>query len=194
MAVMARGAVAPLGPPSLRPAALDRPVRFLGARVETAHGVVAIGAVHLKCCGHAGSDEDTARMIEAVSVNSALREALGVAPADAVVLGGDLNLVGAPSPLDALRAGLDADGSDLEVAEIFTLGDDTQATWSAPGSIFTPGRLDYLCYSGASSEVVQSFVLDTSRLGPVALRGAGLLAGDGEASDHRPVVIDVRLR
>src|SRR5690606_595321 len=154
---------------------------------------VLVGSAHLTCCGYAGSDEDRARLLEAMAINDAVEAAAAETRPAAVVIGGDLNLVGTRTPLDALADGLDVDGSPLEAAEAFALGDAAQATWSSPGSIFTPSRLDYILYSAAGVEVVQSFVLDTRLLSEGTLEALGLAPDDAHASDHRPVFVDLRL-
>ena len=107
------------------------------------------------------------------------------------VICGDMNLVGSRPPLDILRANLDADGSDLSIAEPFVLGDRSQYTWSDYKTTFTPGRLDYVLYSDSTAQVYQSFVLDTSRLNEETLARAGLNRTDTDASDHKPVVVDL---
>lgn len=194
VAVVTRWPAALLGPEALEPEGMDRPVRFIGALVETDRGSVAVGSAHLKCCGYAGSEEDTERMVEAIAIRDAIGEALAELSPGALVVGGDMNLVGSRPPLEALMAGADLDGSDLEVAEAFTLGDRTQVTWSAAGAIFAPGRLDYLVYSGSSAELAHAFVLDTAVLSETALGSMGLARGDSRASDHRPLVLDIRMR
>lgn len=190
--------IAPLGPDSMtRPSSSgsgETPIRFIGALVTTPHGPVAVASMHLKCCGTAGSVEDQTRRTEAGAINAALREALAGTNARIRILGGDLNLVGARAPLDDLIAGLDADGSNLTPAEPRVLGDRAHYTWSDPASEFPPGRLDFLIYSDASADAVQSYVLDTSRLSAKALARMGLDAGDTASSDHLPVVLDIRPR
>ncbi|MCE7975417.1 MAG: endonuclease/exonuclease/phosphatase family protein [Leptolyngbya sp. PLA1] len=171
-----------------------RPVRFVGAVAESPAGPMVIGTAHLKCCGTSGSSEDQRRMTEARAVSAALRAAAGAYPAAIRVVGGDLNLVGSRPPLDLLRAELDADGSDLSVAAPQVLGDVTLTTWRSPGSDFPPGRLDYLAYSDANADVVSSFVFDTARFTAEALGQMGLERSDSAATDHLPVVIDLKPR
>lgn len=191
--IVARTEVAPLTPARIQPDPDGYPVRFSSALAATEAGPIALGSIHLRCCGYAGSEEDRARMTEAVAINKAMRAALGQTPARAVVLGGDLNLVGTFPPLEALAVGLDTDGSALEVAGAFAAGDHTQATWSSRGSIFTPARLDYVLYSGASAAVSRTFVLDTRLLSVTTLDRLGLSRDDAHASDHRPVIVDLRI-
>jgi endonuclease/exonuclease/phosphatase family metal-dependent hydrolase len=193
VAVVSRSEVRQALPARLELPESGRPIRFASAVVETLAGPVLVGSAHLTCCGYAGSEEDRARLLEAMAINDAVRVAVAEAQPAAVVIGGDLNLVGTRTPLDALADGLDVDGSSLETVNAFALGDQVHATWSSPGSIFTPGRLDYVLYSGAGAEVEQAFVLDTRLLGEGALEALGLHADDAHASDHRPVLVDLRL-
>jgi len=72
------------------------------------------------------------------------------------------------------------------------LGDNAMYTWFDAGNAFTPGRLDYLLYSDAVAEAVNSFVLDTGVMSEAALARVGLDADDTSNSDHLPVVLDVR--
>ncbi len=169
----------------------DRPVRFVAAVTTTPHGDVLAATTHLKCCGSKGSAEDTRRLVEARAIDEAVRGAQGLPSVR--VLGGDLNLVGTRLPLDAIGAELDSDGSDLEIADPVVLGDTALYTWSDDASEFTPGRLDFVLWSGASAGVTRQFVLDTSRLSAKALLRAGLREADTRASDHLPVVVDLAM-
>jgi endonuclease/exonuclease/phosphatase family metal-dependent hydrolase len=186
----------PLGPNalSLAGAAQQTQVRFIGSVVTTPAGDVAVGSVHLKCCGTAGSSEDQRRLAEAKLINSAFKSALSEGGPAMRVIAGDCNLVGTYGPLEALMAGLDSDGSDLSPATPVVLGDSATYTWSDPKSEFPPGRLDYALFGDASADVVQAFVLDTSRLSTRSLARVGLDRTDTAASDHLPVVVDLRPR
>lgn len=170
----------------------ERPPRFVPGVVRTPLGEIVVGSVHLKCCGYAGSPEDVRRVEEAGAINAALRTALGSEAPAARVLAGDLNLVGSRSPLDALAEGLAPDGGDLTIVRPLVLGDGAGYTWFDPGSEFPPGRLDYALVGGG--EVVRAFILDTARLSERALASIGLDRPDTGASDHRPLVVDLRLK
>ena len=186
-------ALTPQDPPS--PEGGDNPMRFLGALAQTPGGPLAVGSAHLKCCGTSDSREDRTRLAEARSIADLLAAALGQSPgigAWGVVVGGDLNLVGSRAPLEALGRGGDLDASDLAVAGPMIVGDAAMHTWADAGNAFTPGRLDYLLYSDAVADAVNAFVLDTGVLNEAALARLGLDAGDTSASDHRPVVVDLR--
>jgi endonuclease/exonuclease/phosphatase family metal-dependent hydrolase len=130
-------------------------------------------------------------MAEARAVNTMLRATADAYPGAIRIVGGDLNLVGSRPPLDILRAGLDADGSDLSVAAPVVVGDVTLTTWRGEDSPYPPGRLDYLVYSDANADVRQSFVFDSSMFTDNALAAMGVTASDCAASDHLPMVIDL---
>jgi exonuclease III len=184
-----------VGPARIRSGDDQHPVRFVAATAATPIGPVIAATAHLKCCGSIGSDEDARRLAEGAAINEAMRSAFSEGAGAAVmrVMGGDMNLVGSRPPLDILRAGLDADGSDLDVVDAMVWGDRALYTWSDASNGFSPGRLDYLTAGAAALEVVRSFVLDASILSDSALRDLGLEPGE-VASDHLPVVVDVRPR
>lgn len=167
-------------------------VRFISAVVSgTPCGEILVGSTHLKSGGSKGSPEDLRRMAEAEAINTAWKEfaAAGKAPKGRVIAG-DMNLVGSRPPLEVLATGLDADGSELSMANAKVLGDNTLSTWYNKAESFTPGRLDYVLFSDSSLMVADSFVLDTRRLSDAALMGIGLDVSDSDASDHMPVVVD----
>jgi endonuclease/exonuclease/phosphatase family metal-dependent hydrolase len=171
----------------------EHKVRFVGAKITTPAGDVLTGCTHLKCCGTKDSAEDQARMAEARAINSAFTSAAGALDKGVMrVLGGDLNLVGSRPPLDLLRQGLDVDGSDLTVARPMVLGDSTLLTWRDAPSGYAPGRLDYVTVSRHNTEVVNAFVLDTSRLSDESLARMGLDRTDCNGSDHLPVIVDIK--
>jgi len=169
-----------------------RKVRFVSAAVQTPVGAALIGAMHLKCCGSIGSNEDNLRVAEADAINQGMRQISRADAADIRVMGGDINLVGSRIPLDVLRMDIDVDGSDLTPAEPVVIGDDWLYTWRDWNSGFSPGRLDWLVYSDASAQPVRQFVFDPARLSDAALAKMGLTRADAQPSDHLPVVIDLR--
>jgi exonuclease III len=175
--------------------ATERPVRFAAARLDTPIGNLVAGSIHLKCCGSKDTREDRQRMGEARAISTVLqrwsKEGSGQA---GIVVGGDMNLVGSRPPLDILRAQSDSDGSDLSVAEAFVLGDRSMYTWVGDGGSFAPGRLDYMVFSDARYRAVNTFILDTTRLGEESLARLGLDATDSAATDHRPVIVDLAPR
>jgi endonuclease/exonuclease/phosphatase family metal-dependent hydrolase len=186
-------------------------------------GTLLLGSAHLRCCGGPDSEEDMARTAEAMAIGNAiddivmehaararqLQEATGdhASPVTrrrnfiaGIVIGGDLNLVGSGDPLSILVTDRDPFGSpedarDLEVLESMQPGGHTNATWSDPSKSFTPGRLDYIVYSGSTLAPVRSFILNTARIDPEALQLHGLNPEDaGRLSDHFPLVVDYSIR
>lgn len=201
VAVIAQGALRRLGPERIeRPDAAppdtfrpDQAMRLAAAVVETRFGPVAVASMHLKCCGPTGGPQDRARIAEAEVIRDTLSAALRAQGAKAPrlrIFGGDLNLVGSRRPVDVLRGGLGVGGADLDVARTEVPGDRAVYTWRGSGSRYAPGRLDFLVYGGG--EEVQAFALDTARLSDATLRAAGVERGDSAASDHLPLVLDIR--
>jgi endonuclease/exonuclease/phosphatase family metal-dependent hydrolase len=198
VAIASRFPMRPIGPGRIM---LDsgenaHPIRFVAAMVGTAAGQVIVGSTHLKCCGFIDSSEDQRRMAEAGAINAALKSAFdGAAGAAGMrVITGDMNLVGSRPPLDVLRAGLDADGTEMDVVEAMVLGDRAMYTWSEAGNQFSPGRLDFAVVGDSATEVVRSFVLDLSLMSDTALAKMGLDRADATVSDHLPVIVDVKSR
>lgn len=186
--------IVPLTTGPVTAAGADRPARFASAIVRTPTGDVAVGTVHLKCCGTVGSPEEQTRIAEAVAVQTAMKSALGTSKAQLRVIGGDFNLVGSTTPLDRLAAGLDPDGSALIAAEPLVLGDNAEFTWNDEADKFPPGRLDYILYSGSCADVLSAYVLDTRRIGARSLARLGLDKSDSAASDHLPLIVDLKPR
>lgn len=169
----------------------DYAVRHAGAVIDTPLGLVAAASLHLKCCAGAGSAEDARRLVEAGAINREMASFADAGGAGFVVIGGDYNMNGTPAVLALAGAGLDADGSGLEVAEPFVLGDTVVSTFGRPDRGGTGSRLDFITYPGSAWAVASSFVLDTSRLDDASLEAMGLRRMDTLASDHRPVVVDL---
>jgi len=187
--IVSKHPLEPLGPTRLELPGHEAPVRFIGAIAHTPSGPVALASLHLKCCGSAGGPEDAQRIAEARLINATLADALTGVAHGALVIAGDVNLVGRRTPLDTLAGGLASGGGDLAVAAPRVLGDAAYYTWSDPETEFSPGRLDFALVGGG--RIVNAFVLDTARLSDASLQRIGLDRGDTAASDHRPVVIDV---
>lgn len=169
-------------------------VRAIAGVTQTSIGPVLLGSLHLKSRGTKNSPEDARRKAEVSLFNESIRAALasGNAEAPIRIFGGDMNLVGSRPPIDLLRAGIDADDSEMTIASPRVLGDGSAYTWADPKADFSPGRLDYLLYSDATCEVVNEFILDASRLSDATLAKLGLDRSDTRISDHLPVVIDIR--
>ncbi|MEM8738540.1 MAG: alkaline phosphatase D family protein [Planctomycetota bacterium] len=181
--------------PAFTPVATERwnfPARISGAAVQTPVGDFVVGNVHFKAGGALGSAEDTRRLAEADAVNRLLLGLSAAVSPEVVVLGGDYNLNGSTSVVEVGTRGLDLDRSPLTTATPHVLG--------RPGLTYTHGRgpfknrLDFISYSDSSAEVTASFVLDTQVLSESSLRRMGLERDDTDATDHLPVVVDLRPR
>lgn len=169
-------------------------VPAMGAVVRAGGRRVLLVPVDLPCCGRIGSAEDRARIMMADAVNAAARRALRAGDIDAVVIGGDLNLVGSRGPLTTLAAALDPDGGPLMAAELLTPDRATYSTWRNPRGPFPPGRLDWVLYSASTLEQVGGMIVDGDRLAPAVLAAAGIEAGDTRITDHLPLVVDLAFR
>lgn len=171
----------------------------VGAGIALAHfgpRRLLVVPVDLTCCGPPESQQEGVRVLEAEAINRAVRQACGRVRADAVLVGGDLNLVGTHYPRELMAQALDLDRSPLDSVDAMRLNDISKDTWRPPGGggRFPPGRLDWLLYSGASLDVVRSFVLDAADLSPRWLAEYKLKADDSTISDHLPIVTDFRWR
>jgi endonuclease/exonuclease/phosphatase family metal-dependent hydrolase len=190
--IIARSPVTLVTDPLLLDDARNTQVRFVGAGITTPVGPMLAASVHLKAAGSMGSSEDQRRIREAELIRAVMADRYSSSQEAMIVIGGDYNLVGSRTPLERLIEGIDADATNLGVANPQTVGDRTFATWSEAGNRFSPGRLDFIAYGDANARVSRAFVLDTSRLSDESLQEAGLLVGDtAEASDHLPVVVDL---
>jgi len=121
---------------------------------------------------------------------------------------GDMNLVGDPRQQTAMLTGdivdngtvlgddfhPDWDNSDFEDVRPMTYGRPMTFTHYNPWSTYSPGRLDYMVYTGSVLEAVNAFVCFTRALPEAVLSEGAIQADDAvNASDHLPVVADFRL-
>ena len=171
----------------LRSAAQDG-IPTTGAVVTVQGRRILMVPLDLMCCGALGAAEDRARIMTAIAMQRAVREAIRAHALDGVIIGGDLNLVGSRTPLDVLLQGLDPAGGDLEPVGAASPDGESVSTWRSPGP-FPPGRLDWILISPSILEVVSAFVFTGD-----ALEAVGLVPNDAEVTDHSPVVADLRLK
>lgn len=172
----------------------NSPIRFVGARVDAPWGPLICGSLHLKCCGGLDSIEDRQRQLQAQTIQKFLARAEAEVKDATVLVTGDFNLVGSHEPVDLIREMLDADGSALEIVDAYVAGGDANYTWRDARSHFSPGRLDYALYSDAALEVEHGLVFDADRWSDASLQTIGVQHGDAGASDHRPLIVDLRRR
>jgi hypothetical protein len=172
-------------------AAAEQGVPSMGA-IVTYDGIrILFVPIDMPCCGHIGNAEDRARVMVATSLADAIRASIRTEGPDAIVIGGDLNLVGSITPLIRLTRHTSPEGGDLTPADLAT-PDGEISTWRAPGP-FPPGRLDWILHSPG---LVQTggLILDTGALDDATLREAGLQRADALVTDHLPMVIWLRRR
>jgi endonuclease/exonuclease/phosphatase family metal-dependent hydrolase len=173
----------------------ERGLASVGAWVDVAGHPILFVPVDLQSTGYDGSFQDELRVLQARTLRDFVAGALEASGTRAaVVIGGDLNLVGSRSPLDALGSGLDG-GSDLIPVEAYRLTDRSMTTWRNDDDPFTPGRLDFVLVSGTSLSADRAFVFDASELSDDLLEQLGVNREDQRVtSDHLPLIVDFSLR
>ncbi len=163
-------------------------------------------AAHTPCCGN-----DAGRQQEIDAIMAFIRDAkapggsLTLAAGTPIVIVGDMNLVGDAQQLRTLRTGEiintgawgqpfspDWDGTDFADLLPRHLTSSQFFTWFSPSSSFSPGRLDFLVFSDAVTDVLKSFVLFTRALPPDTLAAYNLQPLDDASSDHLPLVADLQ--
>ena len=163
---------------------------------------------HPPCCSN-----DVGRQIEVDLIMKFLREAKsgnGPFPLESesrIVIVGDMNFVGDSRQLETFLTGNiadessygadfnpDWDGNDLLDSHPYATGVPFSYTWYSPNSSFSPGRLDYIIYSGSNLTLQNSYSLFTPALPQDSLNLYNLNANDViTASDHLPVVADFKI-
>jgi endonuclease/exonuclease/phosphatase family metal-dependent hydrolase len=170
----------------------NRDVRTAARMIEHAGGRVLALSVHLKCCGRPGDSSDLRRIEEAEAIRDAMAAVIAREKPDAVVIAGDLNLVGSRTPLNVIASGLDVDRSDLLIVDARQPGPGaTNATWYDEGSPFTPGRLDFVLVSDGSLTPATALVLNGRHMLGEAWTARGLQPDDTLVSDHFPILVDL---
>jgi endonuclease/exonuclease/phosphatase family metal-dependent hydrolase len=164
---------------------------------------------HPPCCSN-----NVGRQIEIDLMMEFLREAKagnGPIPLEAnspIVILGDMNLVGFKEQLETMLTGNifdessygpdftpDWDGNNLLDSKPYVPGLPMSYTWYDEGSSFSPGKLDYIIYSGSNLTLHNSFSLFTPSLPQDSLTTYNLFANDAVlASDHLPIVADFELK
>lgn len=170
----------------------ERSTRVCAALIDTDAGELLAISVHLKCCGAAGSEEDLTRIDQAKAINAFVDQVHAQHPEAMVIIGGDYNLVGSRVPLEVMARGLGIGGDDLDAVAPGVLGDSTLVTWVDEKSRFSPGRLDWMLYDDSRSLLVEAFMIDTRVLSDASLSAMGLERGDSRASDHLPMIVDLK--
>ena len=171
---------------------------------------------HFKCCG--GTDNDPRRQQQSDSIIAWIRDArtpggeIDLPEDTAVIVCGDLNIVGGFQPVQTLIDGdivdettygddfsPDADGTAMTDAHpLHNIVGPDDYTWRNDNDKWAPGRLDYIVYSDSVLPAVKKFILDTTLMSDAGLKAAGLqrldvaVDNEGKEIDHYPLVIDFR--
>lgn len=160
---------------------------------------------HPPCCAN-----NVGRQVEVDLMMAFIREAKagnGPIPIEAntpIVVLGDMNLVGDRRQLETLLSGdidnessygpdfnPDWDGNNLLDSHPYTTGVPFSYSWYSEGSSFSPGRLDFLLYSGSNLMLQNNYSLFTPALPQDSLNAFNLFTDDTViASDHLPIVVD----
>lgn len=163
---------------------------------------------HPPCCSNdAGRQTEVDLMMEFVREAKSGNGPIPLTVNAPIVIVGDMNLVGDFRQLETLLSGdigneaaygpdfrPDWDGSDFLDSHPYTTGLPFSFSWYREGSSFSPGRLDYIIYSGSTLLLNNRFSLFTPSLPQDSLTAHSLLADDVlVASDHLPVVADFEL-
>ncbi len=164
---------------------------------------------HPPCCGN-----DTGRQFEIDAMMALIRDAkqgkhdvIDLPAQTPIVIVGDFNLVGQSQQLTSLLTGEiinpefgasfspDWDDSDFEMLLPRHVASRMFFTWFRETSSFSPGKLDFIIYSGSVFEPQNSYTLFTRDLPNDTLSVYLLNPEDATiASDHLPVIGDFRLR
>jgi endonuclease/exonuclease/phosphatase family metal-dependent hydrolase len=172
-------------------------VHTAGAGVTLDGHHLLVVPLQLVCCdGSPDGVNEARRMIEARLIRSAVMGALPNLRPDAILVGGDLNLVATRGPLDTLRGAVADNVLPLSIARASQFNGRSVDTWrslSASGP-YPPAQMDWLLFSGSDLEQLKGFAFDAKDLSPFWLAAHGLQATDSRASDHLPVVADFRWR
>ncbi len=160
---------------------------------------------HPPCCeNNFGRQREVDAMMAFIRDAKSSGGVLDLIPNTPILIIGDLNLVGDSQQLRTLLTGEivntaefgpsfapDWDGSNF--ADLMPRQTDLLMTytWYNESSVFSPGRLDFMIYSGSVMDVGNHFILFTPEMSADSLAAYGLEQSDVTmASDHLPVVSD----
>ena len=161
--------------------------------------------LHTPCCDNdAGRDEEIDNVMETWRDLLAGSGPFAIGEADAMVLAGDLNMVGFRRQLEAIRDGAligsganfapGREAGSLELAWGRHTHRRTVHTWRRATSAFVPGKLDFLFFTGDVATLEKAFVVDTETMKKKYRRRSGLKKADSlNASDHLAEIADLTI-
>ncbi|MDB9881576.1 endonuclease/exonuclease/phosphatase family protein [Bacteroidia bacterium] len=164
---------------------------------------------HPPCCTN-----NTGRQIEVDLIMKFIRDAkdgkgpIPIEEGSPIMIVGDMNFVGDAAQLKTLLTGdianetsygpdfsPDRNGSNLLDSKLPTTGLPFSYTWYSESSSFSPGKLDYILYSGSNLTLNNAYTLFTPGLSQENLNANRLQSNDVLiASDHLPVIADFTLK
>lgn len=177
---------------------------------------ILVIVTHPKCCNqidNSGVSSDQKRQTQIDAIMSFIRKAkdgtgtVTISQNTPIIVMGDMNFVGDSQQPKTLITGdiqnnggygpdftPDWDNTSLDDAKPLTTGRPATFTNYSPLGDYSPGRLDYIVFTGAVMSLENSFALFTEGLSQAELTQNGLLINDSEnASDHIPVVADFEM-
>lgn len=154
--------------------------------------------IHLRCC--AGGEENRWNEIAALAdfIDDAREEGglLHLPEGTPIILAGDFNLVGSSGQLAAIETGIiDWDGSGFERVHARQTEKRMHYTWRNDNGGFSPGKLDYIFYTGSALSLKNRYTLQVEEMSVDQRALYGLYYGDTQvASDHLPHVADFEMK
>jgi hypothetical protein len=174
---------------------MDNGIAVAGAIIQVGARSILAVSVDLQCCKGTPDWQEMRRQLEVAAIRNIVQDVLTGEPVDAVLVGGDFNLVSTGTPLVMLTNPYPAPHFALVPADAWHLDGLEVWTWDGRGSPFPTSALDFQLYSFASLEVAQAVVFSTEDLGSEELAALGLSATSSRSlSDHLPIVVDYKWR
>lgn len=181
--------------------------RLSNEKYHVKHGIATVAAavtllekrimlvtIDLQSRGRFDSPEEAKRILEAQTIKQAVSKELSNKVYDALIIAGDLNLVGGEKPLQILKAYYVPLNSNLKECSALSLDGKSNFTWYNSRDIFLPGRLDYMLYNDSGLQPLNSFVFNSYKLENKWLEYYDLQReNSGNSSDHLPIVTDFKI-
>ena len=143
-------------------------------------------ALDLACC-----QLGEVREAEAVAIGERVHAALRSRRVDAVITGGDYNLLHSRRPLDLLAGNFDPAGGGLAVESAVSLNGWSDASYTPRRNApFPRSKLDYLLYSPSRLRLQHAFVFHSKALSRQWQQHHGIEPADSDVTDHSAIVAD----
>ncbi len=172
--------------------------------LEYGEETMLVIVAHPPCCTNNAGRQDEFDAIMAFVRDSKSGKEFDLKENSPIIFLGDMNLVGFAQQQKTLLTGdivneqqygpdfiPDWDGTSLDDTKPSNPNLPTTYTWYSANGSFSPGRLDYIVYTGSQLELTNSFSLYTPAVPGDTLEAYNLQAEDVIlVSDHLPVVAD----